>query len=212
MLSALKSECHRNDLQHIPAVAKLVKHIDWETLLIQMQHTLEIWPKQRYDPQQMAQRCKQCIAAISGGDSPFPRNEIAETCAAMLLNLNECTALLMVDKRLPAIELCTTLAAATIESEAVRPKKQCRDAWDIVLPMFLQTKQRGQGQGAHMAHLLRETPTWVVAQHLTPTLKRLRNVQGMLGGRFFRFGCVKCIFLLQSFRLLYRCWLEFITS
>lgn len=173
MLSVLKSECQRIDLQNIPAVIKLSKLVDWEILLIQILHSLEDWPKPRYDHQLMIHKCKQCLQSLHGGDNIAPRMEIVEYCGAMLLNLNEWNALQIPDKRFPSIELCSAFANAALETENFKNKKICRDAWDLILPMFLkQQRERGSGGGS----MSRDSPTLMVSTNLSPFLKRLRNI------------------------------------
>lgn len=197
MLSVLKSECHRSDLQNIPTVTKLAKLIDWEILFTQLQHMLYEWPRPCYDQQQIVQRCKQCLAAVhNASDNVVPRMDILDHCAVMLLNLNEWPALQSTDKRCPSVELCAAFAAAAMEAESMRPKKVCRDLWDLVLPMFLSKRggQDGNGSGAGgggggaggnsgsggggggRQGISRDSPTMVVGNQLTPTLKRMRNV------------------------------------
>lgn len=191
MLSVLKSECHRSDLQNIPTVSKLAKLVDWEILLTQLQHMLYEWPRPCYEQQQIVQRCKQCLAAVQNStDNVVPRMEILDQCATMLLNLNEWPALQSSDKRCPSVELCAAFAGAAIEAESMRQKKNCRDLWDLVLPMFLSKRggggggqdgngggnSGGGGGGRQGGGISRDSPTMVVGNQLAPTLKRMRNV------------------------------------
>lgn len=170
MLAALKSETQRPDVQNIPAAIPLGKLIEWEILFIQVYHTLEDWPKQLYDNQMLIANCKQCLHALTNGDTVLPRIEIFDYCAAMLLNLNEWNPILKTDKRFASLELCSTFANAFIESDNFKGKKIGRDAFDLVLPMFMGVNKRGQGQNS------RDSPKLTASINLMPFLKKLRNV------------------------------------
>ncbi|XP_037037569.1 integrator complex subunit 8 [Bradysia coprophila] len=171
MLAALKSETQRPDVQNIPAATPLSKLIEWEILFIQVYHTLEDWPKPRYDNQLLIAKCKQCLMTLQNGDSVLPRIEIFDYCAAMLLNLNEWNALVTADKRFASLELCSTFAGAFMESDSFKGKKIGRDAFDLVLPMFMVVNKRG-GQGQNN----RDSPKLAATTNLMPFLKKLRNV------------------------------------
>lgn len=170
MLAVIKTETQRSELQAIPAVQKLTKLTEWEMLLIQICHSLDDWPKARYDNQMLMNKCKQCLMAIQSGDNIVPRMEIIDHCASMLLNLNEWGSLMQPDKRFPSLELCAVFASAVVESENFKTKKLGRDAWDYVLPMFMLANKRGVNAGGGTG----TAPT--VASNLLPFLKRLRNV------------------------------------
>lgn len=168
MLAVLKSDTQRAEQQN---VVKLSKMIDWEILLIQICHSLEDWPKSRYDTQIMINKCKQCLLTLQNGDNVIPRIEILDHCAAMLLNLNEWNALVMLDKRFPSLELCSIFVNAIIESENYKSKKTFQVALDYVLPMFSTSNKRGPAAS-------RDSPTIVVGTNLIPFLKKIRNVAG----------------------------------
>lgn len=174
MLAALKSETQRPDVQNIPAAIPLGKLIEWEILFIQVYHTLEDWPKQRYDNQLLIQKCKQCLLTLQNGDSVVPRIEIFDYCAAMLLNLNEWNAIVTADKRFASLELCSTFASAVMESDGFKGKKIGRDAFDLVLPMFMVVNKRGQGQNS------RDSPKLAASTNLMPFIKKLRNISSNL--------------------------------
>lgn len=169
LLAHLKTDIQRPELLNITPIQKLAKLINWEILYIQICHSLEDWPKSRYDTQIMITKCKQCLMSLQNGDNVVPRMEILEYCAAMLLNLNEWSALLSLDKRFPTMELCAAFAAAVTESENFKAKKVCRDAWDYVLPMFSASNKRGSAAS-------RDSPSLIVSTNLLPFLKKLRNV------------------------------------
>lgn len=179
MLAALKSETQRPDVQNIPAAIPLGKLIEWEILFIQVYHTLEDWPKQRYDNQLLITKCKQCLLTLQNGDPVLPRPEIFDYCAAMLLNLNEWNAIVTADKRFASLELCSTFASAFMESDNFKGKKNGRDAFDLVLPMFMVANKRGQGQNS------RDSPKLAASINLMPFLKKLRNVSSELIVCFF---------------------------
>lgn len=174
MLAALKSETQRTDSQNFPAAAPLGKLIEFEILFIQVYHTLEDWPKQRYDNQLLITKCKQCLLTLQNGDTVLPRIEIFDYCAAMLLNLNEWNAIVTADKRFASLELCSTFAGAVMESETFKGKKIGRDAFELVLPMFMHVNKRGQGQNS------RDSPKLAATSNLMPFLKKLRNVSSEL--------------------------------
>ena len=142
------------------------------------------WPKPRYDNQIMINKCKQCLASMQCGDNILPRLEILDYCAAMLLNLNEINSLMQPDKRFPSFELYSAFANAIFESENFKTKKICRDAWDLVVPMFMQSNKRGGGGGAGGQNMAgggggnnsRDSPSLIISSNLTQLLKRLRNV------------------------------------
>lgn len=178
LLGHLKTECQRPDIINIAPIQKLSKLIDWEILYIQICHSLDDWPKSRYDTQIMITKCKQCLMTMQNGDNIMPRLKILEYCATMLLNLNEWTSLLTLDKRFPTMDLCAAFAAAVTESENFKAKKVCRDAWDYVLPMFSTSMKRG-------IPAARDSPSLIVSTNLLPFLKKLRNVTS-------KFCCCDC--------------------
>lgn len=95
----------------------------------------------------------------------------------MLLNLNDWSAVILLDKRLPQLELAISFAATFLDMEKMKgPKKICRDAWDLVLSMFLNTSKRGgsvggSGSGGGSS---RNSPSLAVSTGLYPFLKRIR--------------------------------------
>lgn len=91
----------------------------------------------------------------------------------MLLNLSEWSALMFLDKRLPHLELPLAFATTFLDMEKMKgTKKACRDAWDIVLPMFSNQNKRGGGGNS------RNSPNLAVNSGLQPFLKRIRD-QGL---------------------------------
>ncbi|ALC42113.1 IntS8 [Drosophila busckii] len=146
MLSVLKSETKR---QELGGNAQLMsKLITWEILHIQITQSLEEWHQKPLDLQALGTRCKQCLAALQAGDSMVPRLDIQENCAIMLLNLTDFPALLYLDKRTPQLELPFAFAATFIEMEKLKgPKKVCRDAWELIVSMFLNVPKRASATG-----------------------------------------------------------------
>lgn len=200
MLNVLKTETQRHE--NNPAITKLGKLIDNEILLFQMTQTLEEWPRKVLDNAAMIAKCKQCFSVPS---SDGPRLEILDACAAMLLNLNEPAVLVSADSRYPSSELYSAVANTIFDLEQQRTnamKKICRDAWDLVLPMFASnsastatanTNKRGgaSGVGGNAANNssnnnnsnnngsgtpnVRDSPTIIVSASLLPFLKKLRD-------------------------------------
>lgn len=137
LLTCLKSETTRPELANNPLVLKLGKMAAWEGLLIQIQQVLEEWPKKPTDQVQFIRNCKQCLNASTSNDVA-PRAKILEHCAAILLNLNDWNSLLNPDKRYPALELSAAIAQAYLDIEKFKgTKKTNREAWDLILQMFI---------------------------------------------------------------------------
>lgn len=149
MLACLRTECARPDLLTNGVVRCLEKLLDWEVLFVQLAHTLHAWPRPCYDQTSLLQRCKQ---AMQLQQPVFPRTEVVMASATMLLNLG--------DWKFPGhfdwpetsfnLNLCAVFAAAAAEAEgagigAAAPKKMCRDAWEMVRPMFLLASGVGAG-------------------------------------------------------------------
>lgn len=189
-MTALKTETLRPELQSSQPIAKLSKLIDYEILLFQITQTLEQWPQRVLDNVTMIARCKQCLAAAHSNDTVSPRVEILDACAAMLINLNEAAALVTFEKRFPSSELYSAIAAAIMELDQQQrtnaPKKVCRDAWELVLPMFMSSSGGGGGssnkrnagnnsQSNHQQSAQNST-TLVVSSNLWPFLKKLRDI------------------------------------
>jgi len=142
MLSVLKSETQRQEMA--ANVQLMCKLLTWEILHIQITQSLEEWHQKPLDLQSLGGRCKQCLGALQAGDSIIPRPDILESCAIMLLNLTEFPPLLYLDKRAGPLELPLAFAATFIEMEKMKgPKKVCRDAWELMLSMFLNVPKRG---------------------------------------------------------------------
>ncbi|EDW00928.1 integrator complex subunit 8 [Drosophila grimshawi] len=147
MLSVLKSETQRQELG--ASVQIMCKLITWEILHIQITQSLDEWHQKPLDLQALGTRCKQCLGALQAGDSMMPRLEILESCAIMLLNLTDFPPLLYLDKRVQQLELPLAFAATFIEMEKMKgPKKVCRDAWELMLSMFLNVPKRASSTGA----------------------------------------------------------------
>lgn len=117
---------------------KLNKLIDNEILLTQATQYLQEWPKKPADHEAIMVKCKQALKSGNGDGLP-PRIEILPSCAAVLINSNEPSELIRIDRRFPSSELFSAMAAVMIELEqhkANASKKIFRDAWDLIAPMF----------------------------------------------------------------------------
>ncbi|KAM8712151.1 hypothetical protein ACLKA7_012644 [Drosophila subpalustris] len=147
MLSVLKSETQRQELGGSAQI--MCKLITWEILHIQITQCLEEWHQKPLDLTALGGRCKQCLGALQAGDSMIPRMDILESCAIMLLNLTDFPPLLYLDKRSQLMELPLAFAATFTEMEKMKgPKKACRDAWELMLSMFLNVPKRATSTGA----------------------------------------------------------------
>ncbi|KAM7342295.1 integrator complex subunit 8 [Cochliomyia hominivorax] len=179
MLSILKSETQRPELSNATIISKLGKLVNWEILLIQITQCLDEWNNKTLDLQSLGNRCKQCLQSLQTNDNIIPRIEIIESCALMLLNLNDWNAIVVLDKRLPQLELPIAFAATFLDMEKMKgPKKICRDAWDLVLSMFLNTSKRGSSVGGGSGSgggSSRNSPCLAVSTGLHPFLKRIRH-------------------------------------
>ncbi|XP_054738863.1 integrator complex subunit 8 [Anastrepha obliqua] len=180
MLSVLKSETQRQELSNTTIVSKLGKLVNWEILLIQITQCLDEWNRKTLDLQSLGNRCKQCLASLQTNDNIIPRIEIIESCAIMLLNLGDWNALMFLDKRLPQLELPIAFAATVLDMEKMKgSKKICRDAFDLVLQMFVNTTKRsggpGGGGGSGSGGSSRNSPSLAVSTGLQPFLKRIRH-------------------------------------
>ncbi|XP_073844626.1 integrator complex subunit 8 [Musca autumnalis] len=180
MLSVLKSETQRPELQNSSIISKLGKLVSWEILLIQITQCLDEWNHKTLDLQSLGNRCKQCLSSLQTNDNIIPRIEIIESCAIMLLNLNDWNAVIMLDKRLPQLELAISFANTFLDMEKMKgPKKICRDAWDLVLSMFLNTSSKrggsAGGSGSGGGGSSRNSPCLAVSTGLYPFLKRIRH-------------------------------------
>lgn len=120
------------------ATIRLNKLIDNEILLTQATQHLEEWPKKSTDHDVLLSKCKDALKSNNGENVP-PRTEILPWCAAVLINANESSDLVRIDRRFPSSDLFSAFAAIIIELEqhkANASKKVFRDAWDIIAPMF----------------------------------------------------------------------------
>lgn len=156
MLACLRAECARPDLLGNGIVRKLEKQLDWELLQVQLAHMLHAWPRPCYEHSAQVQRCKQVLGMLQhqhgsdSGSSILPRIEVVMSCATMLLNLGDWTPSNWPEKRYQPLDMCAAFAAAAAEAESFNgggAKKVCRDAWEMVLPMFLLQNGGGTGGG-----------------------------------------------------------------
>ncbi|XP_055692605.1 integrator complex subunit 8 [Lutzomyia longipalpis] len=154
MLNNLKTETQRPDIASTPAVAKISKLIGWEILLVQITQCLNDWPRKHPDSVAIGTKCKQSIMSLQNGDAAIPRTEILEYSIAMLLNLSEWQSLILPDKRSPILELSSALATAAMDIEKGKPSRVCREAWDLVLPMY--------STSGNKRNISRDSPTLAV--------------------------------------------------
>ncbi|XP_058460613.1 integrator complex subunit 8 [Malaya genurostris] len=180
LLTCLKSETTRQDLANNPLVQKLGKMAAWEALLIQIQQVLDEWPKKPTDQVQFIRNCKQCLNASTSNDVA-PRAKILEHCAVILLNLNDWNSLLSPDKRYPALELCCVITQAYFDIEKFKgTKKTSREAWDFILPMFVNqqnSRQRHSTENFTMLQLfLAKLRDPLIITIVLSLLARLHNI------------------------------------
>uniref|UniRef100_A0A182QPP1 INTS8 TPR repeats domain-containing protein n=1 Tax=Anopheles farauti TaxID=69004 RepID=A0A182QPP1_9DIPT len=188
LLTVLKNETQRQDLRDSKSpFIKINKLVAWEILLVQIQQVLDEWPRKPADQVQLVRNSKQCLnaaaaAASSNGTDPMPHAKLIEHCAALLLNLNEWSALLIppVDKRFPGVELCSALTQAVHDIEKFKgTKKTNREAWELVLPIFLNPPGSRQRQLAPDSPLMVLIPMLrepLVVSILLSLLAKLHNI------------------------------------
>lgn len=188
MMTTLKNETQRPEFQNSQAITKLGKLIEYELLLFQITQTLEEWPQTVVDNAELITKCKQCISAAQHNELVVPRGDILDACAAMLLNLNETTVIALFEKRYPSSELYTSVASSLIELEHQKTnaqKKVCRDAWDLILPMFISNNPVSNNKRNSIptagpsasTQTSQGVPALVVRSNLWPFLKKLRDIQ-----------------------------------
>uniref|UniRef100_A0A182TSX6 INTS8 TPR repeats domain-containing protein n=1 Tax=Anopheles melas TaxID=34690 RepID=A0A182TSX6_9DIPT len=182
LLTVLKNETQRPELAGNPLIAKLGKMVSWEGLLVQIQQVLDEWPRKPVDQAQLVRNCKQCLnAAAGGGNDLMPHAKLLDHCAALLLNLNEWNALLVpVDKRFPGIELCSAITQAFLDIEKFKgTKKTNREAWEMILPMFLNppgSRQRQLPPDGPLVLLIGKLREPLVISILLSLLAKLHNI------------------------------------
>ncbi|XP_046385637.1 integrator complex subunit 8 [Ischnura elegans] len=148
---------------------KFLRLVSWEALLVQILQSLEQWPHVE-NPQELTARCRTCLGALSGSGggngtgadgNVLPRMELAELCAATLLNLHDWDYLCSLDvRRCPNLEFPCALAVACRHLLKFKgAKKVSRDTWDLVIPAFgpsstmSSSSQGGSGgSGPHHHH------------------------------------------------------------
>uniref|UniRef100_A0A182MXX2 INTS8 TPR repeats domain-containing protein n=1 Tax=Anopheles dirus TaxID=7168 RepID=A0A182MXX2_9DIPT len=187
LLTVLKNETQRQDLRENKSpFVKVSKPVGWEILHVQIQQVLDEWPRKPADQAQLVRNSKQCLsAAVSapvGSSEPPPHAKLVDHCAALLLNLNEWSALLMstVDKRFPGVQLCAALSQAVLDIEKFKgTKKTNREAWEMVLPLFLNPPGSRQRQLAPDSPLMLLIPMLrepLVVSILLSLLAKLHNI------------------------------------
>ncbi|GAB0099054.1 Integrator complex subunit 8 [Sergentomyia squamirostris] len=159
MLNLLKAETGRPEASGSSALGKINKLIGWEILLIQISQCLSEWPRNHPESAAISAKCKQCVMSLQNGDAAIPRTEILEYSIAMLLNLSDWASLMLPDKRSPILELSSALSGAAMDIEKGKPSRICREAWDLILPMFAATPSTGKRGGGGVS---RDSPTVVV--------------------------------------------------
>ncbi|XP_075231098.1 integrator complex subunit 8 [Lycorma delicatula] len=124
---------------------KLRQLVDWEILLLDINQFHSNWPIRTLDCQQLGMKCIMVLQTVDG--PVVPRIEITEQAAVTLLNLADWDSVSsgpLLDKRLPACELVTAIGFACQDIIKFKGnKKVTRDAWDLVLPTFLNSSGSG---------------------------------------------------------------------
>ncbi|XP_063237088.1 integrator complex subunit 8 isoform X2 [Bacillus rossius redtenbacheri] len=142
------------------ALYKLTKLLGWEGLLIRVTQLLAEWPCPKINRQGVAADCKACLSALKSGEQVLPRVEVSEQCAACLLNLGEWDFLAGLDKRWNYFELTAAVARACADVARHKgSKKACKDAWDLVLPVFGSGGQQKRSSSGAVSLVQRDSPT-----------------------------------------------------
>lgn len=158
LLSTVEHESKSNNSVSSSVSYKVSKLISWETLLVQITQFLMEWPNCTIGTDQLTSACKSCLGTLQTGDSVFPRVEIQEQCAICLLNLGQWDYLMSLDKRGSHFELPEAFAAACHDILKFKgTKKVCKDAWEIVLPVFGPSPQQKRTSSGAPVH--RDSPT-----------------------------------------------------
>lgn len=158
LLSKVEQETKSNGSVSNNIMNKVTKLISWEVLLVQIIQFFADWPHGIIGTEQLIAGCKQCLAAIQSGESVVPRVEVQEQCMLCLLNLGQWDYLVASDKRWTHFELPQALAAACQDVIKYKgTKKVCKDAWDIVLPVFGPSSQQKRSSSGASVH--RDSPT-----------------------------------------------------
>lgn len=173
MLNVLRAELRRPEIiANNPSVGKLTKLVSWETLVYQIDQVFEEWPNKSADNTEIINKCKICIATMNAADNFVPRPKILESCATMLLNLNEWPSVVFPETakhRFPSMELITAFASVGLDKEKFKGvSKKCRDCWDLVLPLFCNAPPKSR-------NVSRESPTSMITPSINPFLKKLRD-------------------------------------
>ncbi|KAJ1519294.1 hypothetical protein ONE63_004593 [Megalurothrips usitatus] len=148
-------------------VVKLIRLCGWEALVVEITQFLDEWPVHNARCSELAEACKACLSARQAGEALIPRLEVVERCVVMLLNVSPPSSapgssldfLTKVDRQCGHVELASAFAYAC--QDIIRQKVRThvsRDAWDLVLPVFLKeaTKRTSSGMPVHHQH--RDSP------------------------------------------------------
>lgn len=151
---------------NIPPIVKLMKLCKWEALVVEITQYLDEWPAHNARSNELAEACRACLSARQAGEALIPRLEVVERCVLMLLNAGPPSAtigssldfLTKLDRHCGHVELAAAFAYAC--QDVVR-QKNCRhvsrDAWDLVLPVFLKEATKRNNSG-HPVHHHRDSP------------------------------------------------------
>lgn len=176
MLNVVKNETQRSDFASNPNVVKMGKLIQWEALLVQILQCLEEWPKKPQDPLALVRNCKQCLTSLTNNDNVIPRIEILEYCSAMLLNLCEWQSVIMSERRIPSLDLCSAFATAIIDIDKLKGQKKInKEAWDLILPVFQNQPNNIGGNKRPGVRDSRDSPSLPQVTNLNLFLKKLRD-------------------------------------
>lgn len=151
----------------IPPIIKLIRLCGWEALVVEITQFLDEWPAHNARVNELVESCRACLSARQAGEALIPRLEVVERCVVMLLNVSPLSAnpgspldfLTKLDRLCGHVELAAAFAFAA--QDILRQKggrHVSRDAWDLVLPVFLKeaTKRNSSGHPVHHPH--RDSP------------------------------------------------------
>ncbi|XP_026281611.1 integrator complex subunit 8 [Frankliniella occidentalis] len=151
----------------IPSVVKLIRLCGWEALVVEITQFLDEWPAHNSRSIELAEACKACLSARQAGEALIPRLEVVERCVVMLLNVSPSLSsvgspldfLTKLDRHCVHVELAAAFAYAC--QDIIRQKggrHVSRDAWDLVLPVFLRETTKRTSSGIPIHHSHRDSP------------------------------------------------------
>ncbi|KAL5273121.1 INTS8 family protein [Megaselia abdita] len=172
MLNLLKSEIQRPEIGG--PIQKLAKLVNYEILFIELCQYFEEWTA-KINTTPLGAKCKQFIFSLHNPDV-LPRLEVIEIAVMFLLNMNDWSSVLTLDRRIACqleIQVAIANSMTEIEKSGKVLKKIHRDIWDLVLSMFVannKSKQLGSNSN-------RNSPILGVSRTLQPFLQKIRDVK-----------------------------------